>query len=75
MTAKVDIPVQTREQMAVDLRKSKRQDLISKKRQDLVLNQILQENVGYSEQESYFANQEGEYGYEDFPQQPAQTVD
>jgi hypothetical protein len=49
MTAKVDNPVQKREQMAVDLRKSKRQDLISKKRQDMALNQILQENVGYSE--------------------------
>ena len=32
ITAKVDNPVQKREQMAVDLRKSKRQKLISKKR-------------------------------------------
>ena len=75
MTVKVDNPAQKREQMAVDLCKSKRQDLISKKRQDMALNQILQENVGFSEQEFYFPNQEGEYGYEDFPQQPAQTVD
>ena len=49
MTAKVDDPTQKREQMAVDLRKSKRRDLISKKRQDMALNQILQENEGYSE--------------------------
>ena len=41
----------------------------------MVLNQILQENVGYSEQEFYLANQEEEFGYEDFPQQPAKTVD
>ena len=75
MTAKVGNPAQKREQMAVDLRKSKRKDLISKKRQDMALNQILQENVGYSEQEYYFPNQEDEFGYEDFPQQPAQTVD
>ena len=66
MTVKVDNPAQKREQMAVNLRKSKRQDLISKKRQDMALNQILQENVGYSEQEFYFANQKDEYGYEDF---------
>ena len=75
MTAKVDNPVQKMEQMAVDLRKSKWQDIISKKRQDMALNQILQENLGYSEQEFYFPNQEDAYGYEDFPQQPAQTVD
>ena len=31
MTAKVDDPVQRREQMAVDLRKSKRRDILSKK--------------------------------------------
>ena len=49
MTSKVDNPAQKREQMAVDLRKSKRKDLISKKRQDMALNQILQENEGYSE--------------------------
>ena len=75
MTAKVDNPVQKREQMAVDLRKSKRQDLISKKRQEMALNQILQENVGYSEQEFYFPNQKDKYGYEEFPKQPAQTID
>jgi hypothetical protein len=75
MTVKVDNPAQKREQMAVDLRKSKRQDLISKKRQDMARNQIPQENVVYSEQECYFANQEDEFGYEDFPLQPAQTVD
>ena len=62
MTAKVDNPEQKREQMAVDLRKSKRRDILSKKRQDMVLNQILQEGAGYSEQEHYFTNQEDEYG-------------
>ena len=43
--------------MAVDLRKCKRRDILSKKRQDMVLNQILQEGAGYSEQEIYFPNQ------------------
>jgi len=75
MTAKVDNPEQKREQMAVDLRKSKRQDLISKKRQNAALNQILQEGTGFSGQEFHFPGQEDEYGYEDSPQQPAQTVD
>ena len=32
MAAKVDDPVQRREQMAIDLRKSKKQELLSKKR-------------------------------------------
>ena len=63
ITVKVDNPAQQREQMAVDLRKSKRQDLISTKRQDMALNQILQENAGYSEQELYYPNQEDEYGF------------
>ena len=75
MTVKADDPAQRREQMAVDLRKSKRQDLISKKRQNVALNQILQEGAGFSEQEFYFPGQEDEYGYEEFLQQPAQTVD
>ena len=75
MTAKVDNPEAKRIQMAEQMRKSKRQDIISKRRQNLALNQILQEGAGYSEQEYYFPNQEDEYGYEDFSQQPAQTVD
>ena len=32
MAAKVDDPMQRREQMAIDLRKSKKQELLSKKR-------------------------------------------
>ena len=32
MAARVDDPVQRREQMAIDLRKSKKQELLSKKR-------------------------------------------
>ena len=32
MAAKVDDPVQRREQMAIDLRKSKKQELLSKRR-------------------------------------------
>jgi len=75
MTAKVDNPEAKRIQMAEQMRKSKRQDIISKRRQNLALNQILQEGAGYSEQEFYFPSQEDEHGYEEFPQQPAQTVD
>ena len=41
----------------------------------MALSQILKGNVGYSEQEFYFPNQEDEYGYGDFPLQSAQTVD
>ena len=41
----------------------------------MALNQGLQEGIGYSEQEFYFPSQEDEYGYEDLPQHPAQTVD
>ena len=61
--------------MTEQLRKSKRREIISKKRENLALNQILQEGVGYSEQEFYLASQEGEYGYEDPSQQPLYTVD
>ena len=57
MTAKVDDPTVRREQMAVDLCKSKRRDILSNKRQDMALNQILQEDVGYFEQEFYFRTQ------------------
>ena len=57
------------------MRKSKRQDIISKKRQNMALNQVLQEGTGYSEQEFYLPSQEDEYGYEELPQQLAQTVD
>ena len=49
MTAKVDNPEAKRIQMAEQMHKSKRQDIISKKRQNMALNQILQENVGFSE--------------------------
>ena len=75
MTAKVDDPNAKRIQMADQMRKSKRQDIISEKRQNLALNQILQEGAGYSELEFHVPGQEDEYGYEEFPQQPAQTVD
>ena len=75
MTAKVDDPAQKREQMAVDLRRSKTQDLISKKIQNVALNQIRQEGARFSEKEFYFPNHEDEFGYEDFEQKPAQTVD
>ena len=75
MTAKVNDPEAKRIQMAEQMRKSKKKDIISKRRQSLAFNQILHEGPGYSEQEYCFPSQEDEYGYEDFPQQPAQTVD
>ena len=75
LTAKVDDPEAKRIQMAEQMRKSKRQDIISKKRQNMALNQVLQEGAGYSEQEFYLPNMDNEYGYEEFLQQPAQTVD
>ena len=75
MTVKVDDPEAKRVQMSEQRRKSKRQDIISKKRQNMALNQVLQEVAGYSEQEFYLPSQHDEYGYEDLPQQPAQTVD
>ena len=75
LTAKVDDPEAKRIQMAEQMRKSKRQDIISKKRQNMALNQVLQEGAGYSEQEFSLPSQEDEYGYEEFPQQPLQTVD
>ena len=75
MTAKVDDLEAKRIQIADQMRKSKKQDIISKKRQNMALNQILKEVAGYSEQEFYFPCQEDEYGYDEFPQQPPQTVD
>ena len=52
MTAQVADPVQRREQMAVNLRRSKRMLVLSKKRWDRAMGQIQRMEEQYSEVES-----------------------
>ena len=71
MTAKVDNSVQKREQMAVDLRIANKREKKSKRRQNMASNQALLGEDEYFELEYYYPDQVDEYGFEDFPHQPA----